>query len=727
VSASAQKRIYDLLPVIHRMRDSDRGWPLRALLDIIQEQVDVTRDNITQLNDDWFIETCAEWVVPYIGDLLGVGALAQVPDRMFSLRSFVGNTIAFRRRKGTALVLERLAQSLTRWPAVAVEYFQLLAATQHLGHLRPGAGMTADVSDWDAMRRLDGAFEKTAHTLDVRHIASARGKFNIPSIGEFLCRLQTFEIAYAPATLAGSDPYYRYRFSQIGHDMPLFNPPRDKSVESRNIESDLPLPLPRRPLYEQLKALRAGRPSRETDWNVEEAIHIQWTDSKGATRVVEPQDILISDLSGHRDIKDWTRPAPVTNGENADRIPVAVDPVLGRFTFPPNIAPKNVMVGYRVGFSSAIGGGCYSRKSTEKELSLVNPGIAQVAGGDPTSGPSALQSALASVAANHHAIVEITDNLVYRPAPVTVAPGAVLELRAQDENRPVLVGDFGKPWRITLHKGAYLRIAGLVVSAPIEIDYVDDGDAETETQLFFSHCTLVPGIGFDSNGGPLLPDMASLTVTSEIAPVEIHLDRSLSGPIVHPSKFGRVEIADSAVDGMGGLTALTSGITVVQRSTILGRTVAYLLELGSDSIFDEVPWTMRTQDGCVRYCYMPWDAGTPWDPNTDSKAPRRYHCQPVLALAEATERARNQGADEVAAQRMTLARVKPQFTSRRYGHPGYLQLAQSCPSEIAGGASNEAEMGVFNHLGQPQRLKNLNRVLNDYLRVGLEAGVFFVT
>src|SRR5882724_9048244 len=39
--------------------------PLKALLSVIAEQAAVLEDNLDQLYDDLFIETCAEWVVPY--------------------------------------------------------------------------------------------------------------------------------------------------------------------------------------------------------------------------------------------------------------------------------------------------------------------------------------------------------------------------------------------------------------------------------------------------------------------------------------------------------------------------------------------------------------------------------------------------------------------------------------------------------------------------------------
>ncbi len=51
-------RLYDLLPVIYRQRDTELGSPLRSLLQVIAEQVNVVEDDIAQLYENWFIETC---------------------------------------------------------------------------------------------------------------------------------------------------------------------------------------------------------------------------------------------------------------------------------------------------------------------------------------------------------------------------------------------------------------------------------------------------------------------------------------------------------------------------------------------------------------------------------------------------------------------------------------------------------------------------------------------
>jgi len=41
--------LYDLVPVVYRLRDADQGYPLRALLRVIAEQVSVVEEDITGL------------------------------------------------------------------------------------------------------------------------------------------------------------------------------------------------------------------------------------------------------------------------------------------------------------------------------------------------------------------------------------------------------------------------------------------------------------------------------------------------------------------------------------------------------------------------------------------------------------------------------------------------------------------------------------------------------
>src|SRR5919197_2467419 len=64
-------RLSELLPQHIRRRDAEGGGQLRALLAVIAEQVGLVEADIERLYENWFIETCDDWAVPYIGDLVG--------------------------------------------------------------------------------------------------------------------------------------------------------------------------------------------------------------------------------------------------------------------------------------------------------------------------------------------------------------------------------------------------------------------------------------------------------------------------------------------------------------------------------------------------------------------------------------------------------------------------------------------------------------------------------
>jgi hypothetical protein len=125
----------------------------------------------------------------------------------------------------------------------------------------------------------------------------------------------------------------------------------------------------------------------------------------------------------------------------------------------------------------------------------------------------------------------------------------------------------------------------------------------------------------------------------------------------------------------------------------------------------------------VRFSYVP----------SGSQTPRRFRCQPELALTSAVEQAQEEAGgalDPVAEEAISLqieSRLAPTFTSTRYSDPAYGQLSQTCPAEIQTGAEDGSEMGAFSFLKQPQRTANLQSNLEEYLRFGLEAGIFHVT
>ena len=146
----------------------------------------------------------------------------------------------------------------------------------------------------------------------------------------------------------------------------------------------------------------------------------------------------------------------------------------------------------------------------------------------------------------------------------------------------------------------------------------------------------------------------------------------------------------------------------------------HAIQIADNCIFDGCMRVARRGTGCVRFCYVP----------PGSRTPRRYHCQPDQAWADLRDQADRSlinPADLPALRALAAARIRPEFTSARYGMPGYAQLALGCATEIARGADDGSELGAFHDLFQPQREDNLTERLAEFSPAATDAGIIYVT
>ena len=764
-------RLYELLPAIHRIRDAEQGEPLRALLQVIAEQVNLVEEDIARLYDNWFIETCEDWVVPYIGDLVGYSQVHEAGEpgdigreegrarnKILIPRREVANTVRYRRRKGTLAVLELLANDVAGWPARAVEFYELLGWTQSLRHQRLDRGRTVDVRRLRATELIDGPFDDLAHTVDVRHISSPRtqGRYNIPNVGLFVWRLKTYPVTQTPAyCVEGSGPHC-FTFSVLGNDAPLFLKPEPEADPTHIAdEFNLPVPMRRRLLHGHVARLYDPAKSFFIWKGVKRGKSIELEE-------IPLHEIVPADLSGWRYL-----PRMGT---------VAVDPVLGRIAFPPRHAPKHgVWVSYHYGFSADLGGGEYERSLSQPGESEIYPvvqdGPAEIYGVSQDGPFKTLREALDrwSEAGTKHAVIEIDDSRVYsEPIYIEFGEGqASLLLRAANGRRPVirlLDWKANQPDAIVVAGAAGNRFTldGLLVTGRgIQLA----GDLQKVT---IRHSTLVPGWDLEPACAPRRPAEPSLEILSPNVCVDI--EHSILGPIqvnqVPPSAGDREEepaeagsaddeealqarcrgrgpdfrfdpirlcISDSILDAIAPTAEaigapgcpVAHAIVAIRRSTVFGQIQAHALELAENSIFNGRITVARRQVGCLRFSYV----------TKESRTPARYHCQPDLVeraaaealIAEAATGGRPHPSDaEIAvAQEAERERVRPQFNSRRYGTPTYCQLSATCAPEIVRGADDESEMGAFHDLFQPQREANLRLRLDEYVPAGADAGIIF--
>jgi hypothetical protein len=253
-----------LLPAIHRIRDTEQAppEPLAALLAAVAAEIGTMEENLDQLYDDLFIETCAGWAVPYIGDLIGYEPLHGLGRAEGLARAEVAHTIALRRRKGTVPVLEQLAYDVTAWRAHAVEYFQLLGWTQSMNHIRATRHYAPDLRRWEPLARLGGPFESTARTVEVRRIESARGRYNISNVGIWLWRLGDYPHTRSPLVRVDDR---RWLASPLGAPLQLFTHPLPEDEITQLAEPiNVPDSIGRRVLATRFGRYYGTRPAKRS-------------------------------------------------------------------------------------------------------------------------------------------------------------------------------------------------------------------------------------------------------------------------------------------------------------------------------------------------------------------------------------------------------------------------------------------------------------------------------
>jgi hypothetical protein len=548
--------LYSLLPAIYRIRDADRGYPLRAFLGLISGQAQLVKTDIDGLWDDLFIETCADWVIPYIGDLVANNPL---PEGVVRRRADVARTIYYRRRKGTLTMLEQMARDVTGWDAHAVAFFEELGWTQNLNHLRLHPDTSTDpfdpfavdrvgtalLRDMDAMDRLNGPFDTTTHTVDVRPPCQLTGWYNIRNIGFFLWRLQSFftlEVTPRKSSIY-ADGFY---FSPIGNPAPLFTQPAPAPQGSQLVaETQVQAPIRKVAFYFHPENYYL-QPDvfYATDPLASKSIAIYHGPKAITANLIPGSQIVCGDLT------NWT---PPPSGK------VAIDVALGRLAFAPGETPNDgVTVSYAYGFSGPLGGGPYDRRSVQPVLGDPGPAIPDtVANPDslgllirvPSLGINTITQAIAAwnPAADPRAVIQIEDNRTYQedltiafpgvvPPPGTPSP--VLVIQAGNLQRPALIGN------VTITGGTgteQLVLNGLLVSGKL----LAQGNLGLVEVV---HCTMVPGLALDEHGWPLQPDVPSILVDAPADALELLIDHSITGALRLPEGMPGLNARDSIID-----------------------------------------------------------------------------------------------------------------------------------------------------------------------------------
>ncbi|MEU8047546.1 phage tail protein [Micromonospora echinofusca] len=688
------EEIWALLPAALRSQDEAAGGVLRALVEVMAEQAVLLAADVDQLADDWFVETCAEWVVPYLGELVGAGRLHPLADGTgFSDRARVADTIRFRRRKGTTAALEELTRANTGWSTAAVEFFERLVVTQHVNHVRT-APATATIRDAGALELVGGPFEPVCRTVDVRAMDAGQGRPNIPNIGMYVWPLPSYRLDRATAAPVADPPDGRWWIDPVGVDRQLTGPTvTEPDIDHRADEANVPGPLRRRPLRDELAALASAAPPapQELRWfREDDPSFVVWIQPAPGDelRPVPLERLRICDLAG------WERPTGSL---------VRVDPVRGRVTVAPGRPVHRLAVSWWYAFGADVGAGPYPRRG---DLGAADGPVdwqLAVSVTEPPRPGEVVASIAEAVTAWHDwqathpgtaGRIVLTDSHRYaEDLLVRVGQGSRLSLlaarwpqppdrprRQADLDpvgvRPCLLGGLSVTGTGAGERPGELLLDGLLVSGTVSVAAPAAGETGLG-RVELRHCTVGPAA-------------TGLTVAAGNDRTRVTVHRCVTGALA--AGDGPVTVVDTLVHGGIAAPDAEADLTGV---TVLGATDVRVLT-ATDCLFDQPVSVARRQQGHVRFSYL----------RPGSVTPRRYRCQPDLAQQA------HPGDPDVA------TRVGPAYASTRYGDATYGRLAGTAAAELHTGAESGAEMGAFRRALTPQRLNNLALALAEYLPLG---------
>ena len=715
--------------------------PLESLLLIVSEQLNVLAYDVDQLYDDQFIETCAQWVIPYIGDLIGYQSVTGIAPAIDNPRAEVAETISLRRRKGTILVVEQLARDATGWGAHAKEEFQVLADTQYMKHIRPRNFYSPNLRHWKPGVYMDTGFDETAHKVDVRRIDSTKwnghGRYNIQNIAVFLWSLTAYSVTQSPLTPITPSNTQCFRFSALNEDVPLFH--RAISQGEQIADAATPANVPDRLLRRVLCAdLSQGIGATYYGQGASLAIYLN-------KKLLNPYQICVADLAGQDGA--WANLSASTGPFQNSEYVVLVDPELGRLALAEQYQGQTLSATWYYGGNADVGGGEYARNTSASPFAVTDPAYvvpfpdARFAGlqdalnyavdllvlGNAVaveiSGESALDDA-SDLTANTFPFVS-TGVVMSTALSVDLPANTTLELRSADLTVQTLLLD--GPLTVTGDAGSQFLLNGIVIAAQEAFDppgtapaLLDipltrlGGTAENlVAELILTDCTLVPGWGFDAATGegnlqraaqPTTPVLQLGANAVALAATNSILGAMGSNPLATVSLTNCIvdatdpaNTAYAATDGTSGGAALT-----MNGCTVVGRVHASVLQYVSDCIFwatDDPKgisglFADRRQQGCVRFSFLPFRA----------VVPAQYECV-----------------------QQTVAGVWPAFVTTQFGQPGYLKLMACTDDSIRRGADDGSEMGAYHFVMAPQREKDLQIRLQEYVPVGMEFGIVYQT
>lgn len=655
---------------------------LDLLLAGVDEQVELLASDIDTIWDDLFIESCADWAVPYIGALVGLP-----PD---ASRLEVAYAVALRRRKGTPAALEDFAEIATGLTARVVEGWQSTLWAQRLGHPPPLRIASMSLADGSRFR-IGTPFDR------VRHSVTPSGPYNPLAATAVVWPWQVGTFVAAEAAPA-PEPR-RFSLHPLGAEAPPYVAPQTGRSAAERASGALrartgdELDAPVRATYRVFEALAApGQITYGTNWTIDPGHPL--------AQIPAPLRPVLLELTLDGAQIPWSslRFGSLPPGAAAPAPPTATQAVV-------DVARGRVELG------SSLGGTL--RATWHRPLTGDLGPLASNLDGDPSArvvvvvDPSAAPDAVTATTLADGIAKAETQSAGLDPAESQPGrPDVEIRLRTSDRLDAPPPQSFAPTlprWRIVAERTMTPAIVG-------DLDLDLDGCC-LELGGFYLTGNLVVGNGFDGVSLAFVTMDPTAGSTVELAHdawgLAFSARRSILGAIRAELSSQPLTLQDSIVDGLGARLrtcgdapggtlrdALAAQVRFAPALACSGVTFVGAVHTESidaaDCLFVDGVDAVQQQEGCLRHCYLGPDVPTP------PPLPPHYRCGPF---------------------------PPPIFASTGFEAAGYYALDLDRPQPLLSAASDGGEVGAYNHLRRGARIERLRRRVHEFVPLGLRAGL----
>lgn len=690
------RALLNLVPVALREPPDDAPEAplvLDALLAAVEAQRTLLAADIDELWEDFFVESCADWAVPYLGALLGLPPDAE--------RLEVAYAVALRRRKGTPAALEDFAEVVTGLPARVTEGWQITRWAQRPGHPPPPRVDALDLAA-KVRLRVGTPFENARRSV----LPGGRWSPRTASVIVWPWQTRTFRLVQAAPLEPAPNANHRFALHPLRAEAPVYLAPRPLKLRSDadgdGAEGSSPVryrtadetDAPVRATYALLQVVAGDADiAFGSTWTLAATHPVATPANSNVTPLIRLE--VGGNAISWSDLRFGVVPAPTAPPGNG----VIVDPVHGRVELGPNPAAALAAGPLRATWHRPLAGsiGALAGDSrlhhTARIVKEIGPGAAADSLQNAVDAAVTDWTALGLTAASSQAgrpDVEIrlltSDRIEITKALRT--PTAIPRWRivAPLFCTPTIVGDL----ELDL-ADACVEIDGCYVTGDITLDASLNG-------VTLRHVTMDPAAG------------RRLVVAPSAWDLELCIDHSIVGAVLADLSASPITITDSIVDAHGvalnvciespsgtpTADAVAARTTATPKPgpdlratgvTFAGAVRVESIEAANCIFVDEVD-VVQSQLGCLRWCYGP-NLG----PDNTGNRPPAYEC---------------------------IDAPPPVFASVGFEAAGYYALTLDEDQPCLSAAGDRGELGAYHHARHGQRIRRLRDRIDEFVPLDVQ-------